>query len=320
MTHVTRLTKKRNTTTMATHALQPIPQYATSDTVRIAIVQPGCFGDNINSTLMLQPLKSHLNCTIDVFTTTTYASAFLNNDLIDNLIQFSSTSKNDALHHMITIPPLLSGCGYTHIFNPHPMQHPDKWTSVRHGELGTNLICAWVRALEEYDVPTTGKFQTILRLTSAEVENVNRFVAKIPHFGNHKRNLMEMHGESGQTFWDHRWTVAVTEKLCGQGQMMFASRRETGDDFKYLKSKFPNLFYQVSELTIRECAELFNRCQRFFSVSSGLSNAVNTNWCKTDIEWIETINSEVVSSAPIRRDGKVFWMDNNLDNFLKQLS
>jgi hypothetical protein len=126
-------------------------------------------------------------------------------------------------------------------------------------------------------------------------------------------NIMEIHGESDQTFWDHNWTKQVVRKLCSRGEMVFISHRVGVPE---LANQFPELCYNVNILSIRECAELFNRCNKFFSVSSGLSNACNTNWCRKDIEWVEVVNDSIVTSAPIRTDGKVFWHDRDLAKFL----
>src|SRR5262249_27267709 len=141
---------RKQSMSTSTVTMPEIPTYIKSDITRIAIIQPGCWGDNINSTLMLKPLKDrYINSTIDILTTTSYAFAFYNNPLIDKIIEFQSTSKNHALDHMFRIPDIIQHVGYDVIFNPHPMRNPDKWTSIHHGHLGTNLICAWVRALEE---------------------------------------------------------------------------------------------------------------------------------------------------------------------------
>lgn len=268
---------------------------------------------------MLKPLKAHFpNSVIDVFTSTNYGAAFLNNPFINKLIQFDAHTKEQALHLVITVPPLVQGHGYNLIMCPHPMINGDKWTSIRFGHLGTNLICAWVRALEEANIPFEMPLETILRLTEEEVTKVNNYCS---HVDMNKRNiLMETEGLSGQTFWNRDWTVRVGKHLLtNENTNLFISRGYPDSDIVELQQFAPGRMHFVGGLSIRECAELFNRCQIFFSVSSGLSNACNTNWCKKDVKWIETINSDAASSAPIRREGKIFWMDNNLDNFINML-
>jgi len=203
------------------------------------------------------------------------------------------------------------------------MVNPDKWTSTKTGTLGTNLICAWVRALEDADIPYTMPLESIMQLTTAEVDKVRRYCGAINM--DRKNVLMEVHGESGQTFWTPHWTKIVGKALVNNPNVnLFISRRHNAEDVQELAGIAPGRVHFVGGLTLRECAELFNRCHAFFSVSSGLSNACNTNWCKKDIEWIETVNGDgnggsVVHSAPIRSEGKTFWYDNNLDAFVNML-
>jgi hypothetical protein len=171
--------------------------------------------------------------------------------------------------------------------------------------------------LEDADIPYTLPLESSLRLLPQEVEKVAQFLRGIDRS---RRNiLMEVQGESGQTFWDGTWTVEVGKYLLDGRTNLFLSRRHMDHDFQQLASHAPGCVHFVGGLSIRECAELFNHCDVFFSVSSGLSNACNTNWCKKDGKWIETINSPTVSSAPIRSQGKVFWHDNNLGAFLRML-
>ncbi len=295
------------------------PTYDSNDTrFKIAIVQPGSWGDNINSTLMFAPLKSkYPDSILDIYTSTLYGSAFNHNPLINGVYLSPAHDKESALHQVHTIPPLLERSGYNKIFVPHPMINGDKWTSIKHGELGTNLICAWVRALEEYDVPYEMPLRTTLRLSQQERDNTSKFCR---HLDMTRRNiLMEVLGESGQSHWNPSWTVQVAMHLLNGHTNLFISRHYNSDDVKNLMAHAPGFVHFTGGLTIRECAELFNRCQIFFSVSSGLSNACNTDWCKKDGKWFEVTNSPAVTSAPIRKDGKVFWYNNNIDNFIQML-
>jgi len=288
------------------------------DEIKIAIVQTGSWGDNVNSTLMLKPLKAkYPNCRIEVHTSTYYASAFTNNPLIDKLVKHPSSDKNSSIHLSCVVTPKLTG--YDIVFNPHPMYNGDKWTSIKHPELGTNLILAWVRALEDQDVEYQLPLETVLRLTNKEINKVNAFCEKVPNFNNSRNILMEVAGESGQSFWNPSWTVTVGRHLLDGNTNLFISRRENSKDVLELQQHSPGRVFFAGGLTIRECAELYNKCQAFFSVSSGLSNACNTDWGKNDIIWIETTNSEAVTSAPVRSEGKTFWHNNDLNAFVTML-
>lgn len=289
---------------------------------KVALIQTGCWGDNINSTLMFQPIADHFKgCIIDVYTSTQYASAFYNNPYVNKIVKYMATDKQAALHLTKVIPDHIKNRGYDHVFAPHPMFNQGTWASSKHPELGENLIYAWVHALEKAQIKCPMPPQSILKLTEEEIRRVSAFCKKIPEFKSKRNILMECHGESGQTFWDHNWTVeAGLHLLRRQDTNLFISRRHSSSDVDRLKREAPGRVYFVGNLSIRECAELFNRCQVFMSVSSGLSNACNTNWCKDDIKWVETVNSHAVTSAPIRKEGKIFWFENNLAKFKMMLS
>lgn len=302
--------------------LSQIPQYQKDQTIKIAIVQPGAYGDNINSTLMLKPIKKkYPDCIIDVHTSSAYHTAFLNNPYITNIIQYAASTKEEALHLLMTIPPQIQNSNYDMIFVPHPMVNVDKWSCALHQEWGENLIFAWVRALEDRSIPYDIPLETIIQLTDFEIARVNAFRQSV-HNMQHRRNiLMEIHGESGQTFWDHNWTIGVGKHLLSsRDSNLFISHKTYRDDIKYLQQQYPNHVYWVGSLTLRECAELFNHCQLFVSISSGLSNACNTTMCRRDVQWVEVVNSRTCSSAAIRSDGKLFWHDNNLQRFIAGLT
>tara|TARA_R110000751_G_C13762130_1_gene479322 strand:+ start:863 stop:1909 length:1047 start_codon:yes stop_codon:yes gene_type:complete len=292
--------------------------YKPSKKQRIALIQTGSWGDCINSTLMFKPLKEKFaNSTIDVYTSTYHSSAFHNNPFIDNIIKFNANRKETALHLMTLIPNKIMKYGYDMLYNPHPMINPGRWSSEKHPELGENLIYSWVRSLEDQNIKVDLPLETIMELTKEEIKRVDDFCSPVNM--DCRNIIMEIHGESGQTFWDHRWTQKVGEYLLDHNTNLFISRKHTGDDIANLKDIARNRIIFAGDLSIRECAELFNRCDIFFSISSGLSNACNTNWCKKDIVWVEAVNSLACSSSPIRSKGKIFWHENDVDKFINML-
>lgn len=296
----------------------PIPKYAADgQTKKIAIVQGGAWGDNINSTLMLKPIKSHFeHCIIDIHTSMLYASAFHNNPYVNKVVVHVASNKNDSINLALSVPPLLKDSNYDLILAPHPVFNPDKWSCINHPEWGENLIFAWVRALENLEIPYGNSLETVLQLTNEEETHARNKIAPFIN-GAKKTNIMEIHGESGQTFWNHDWTQRVAKKLASLDQIVFISHNGLTDQIRQLQSQHPSNILYVGDLSIRECAYVFNHCDRFFSVSSGLSNACNTNYCKKSITWIETVNSLTCSSAAIRKENKIFWHDNNIDRFLE---
>lgn len=296
----------------------PLPHYERDGIKRFALVQAGSWGDNLISTLMFKPLKrAYPGCLIDVYTSTLYGSAFLHNPDVDEMFQYEASTKEQALNLHHVIPADIANSGYDHVFVPHPMINPDNWTSIRHPELGDSFMCAWVRALEHFGVEYDMPLETVLRLTPAEIELVTTYMRPVPRG---RRNvLMETHGESGQSFWSPAWTEAVGTHLLNGKTNLFISRASNGPEIISLGKKAPGQVWFVGGLSLRSCAELFNRCDVFFSVSSGLSNACNSNWCKKTGKWFEVVNSQTISSAPIRREGKIFWHQQDITAFIEML-
>lgn len=292
----------------------------TCDKATIAIIQPGCWGDNVNSTLMLKPIKNkYPDSQIDLYTTDPYLSAFINNPYIDHIISVDSSGKNQCLNFMFTYDELLLHTHYDLKLNGSPLHNPGGW-ACKYSELGENLILSWANILDNINIDYGLPLETILRLTEQEVDHANSFFDT--HTSGHSGPfiLMEVEGESGQSFWNHDWTESICNYLISQhSATVFISKRLRTGEIVNLQQKHGNKVVFSGDLSIRECAQIFNRCDAFFSVSSGLSNACNTNWCKKDGKWIEVTNSRACSSAPIRSEGKLFWHKNDLNAFINDV-
>lgn len=280
----------------------------------IAIVQGGAWGDNINSTLMLKPIKrKYPNCNIDIHTSTLYKSAFTNNPYINKIVSYKASNKSAAINLGLSVPPKIRST-YSLVLSPHPALNPGKWSSSNNPKWGENLIFAWVRALEDNDIEYTN-LETIMRLTDQEVNNAKKVINNIQG----KRALMEIDGESGQSPFNPQWTKSVGDFLCSIGYNLLISHKSKRRDIAELESRNKGKVHWVGKLSIRECAELFNSSDLFISVSSGLSNACNTSWCKNDIKWFEVVNSKTCSSSAIRESGKHFYHSSNLEGFMSLL-
>lgn len=282
--------------------------------MKIAIVQPGCFGDNINSTLMLEPLKRHYEgCTIDVFTSTKYASAFVNNKFIDKVHQTEAKTKNDALNLVHALKPH----GYDLVINSHPMVNKT-WSSNEHPELGENLILAWVNSLEVNKVPYDLPLQTHLELTPHERNQADAFIQRLPQ----ERKgiiLMECEGESGQSFWHPGWTHDVILTLTQLGYLVLVSCIQQKDLVRGLQVQTMNKCVWVGPASIRVVAGMYDHCDAFISVSSGLSNACNTQQRRPVKHWFEVVNSMACSSNVVRTNEKAFWLENDQNAFCAML-
>ena len=288
--------------------------------MKIAIVQLGSFGDNINSTLMIAPIKAkYPDSKLTIHTASKYESAFWRCPGVDEIIKHHADTKDATFNLYNTVPALVKSMGYDLVMVPAPILHPGEWSSLKHPELGTNLILSFVRDLERHDISYELPLKTVLRLTPQEYLKAQEFCKHLPP--NRRNVLMEVHAESGQTFWNANWTIEVGKHLLKKPTNLLISRAFSGHDVTALQNSCPphSSVYCLHGHSLRECAEIFNHCEAFLSVSSGLSNACNTDHCKTDIDWIETVNSDTVNSAPIRSAKKMFVYKNDISNFIKIL-
>lgn len=300
--------------------------------MKIAHIQLASWGDCINSTLMFKPIKKHFEaihgcCTIEVHTTALYESAFHNNPYVNNIICHHYrgkpvTSKQDCFALYDIVPDHVRKMPYNEVFVPAPILLPDKRNSLKHPEFGNNLICTFMRYLEDRGIDYEWPVQTILRLTKEEIERVDNWIKDNKVIIDTNFNiLMEVQGESGQTFWKPHWTLAVGRHLARKPYVnVFVSKRDKTPEIQQLERETNNKVRWAGSLSLRECAQLFNKCNAFLSVSSGLANACNTNHCRKDLIWIETVNDDTVNSAPLRTNNKTFWYKNDINAFIEMLT
>lgn len=284
--------------------------------MKIAIIQPGCFGDNVNSTLMFKPIKDkYPTSEIDIFTAERYHQPFLLNPYINNIIKLPSKNKNDALNLIYTIAP----SNYDLIIKSHPLINKT-WSSHKHPELGENLILSWVNWLERHDINYDYPLKTDLILSEEEEKTAKEFLDKHIHPQDKKGIiLIEAEGESGQSFWDWRWTEKVTNTLHQMGYVVLINNVKEASVAQQLQLNHKNRTTWVGNLSLRTVTSIYDHCDCFISVSSGLSNACNTQQRSTKPKWIEVVNSLACSSNVVGSKEKLFWLENNLEKFINKI-
>ena len=278
--------------------------------MKIAIIQTGCWGDNVNSTLMFAPIRrKYPDSTINVFTAERYHTPFVRNPHINEIIKLPSSSKNDALHLMNTVKPT----GYDLVIRNHPMLNKT-WSSHKNPQLGENLILSWVNWLETNDVQYEMPLTTDLILSDEEQRAPIEFIEKL---SKDRKGivLIEAESESGQSFWNGQWTDVVARKLQTMGYIILINSVREASLAQNLQIMTNNRIVWVGNHTLRTIAAFYDHSDAFISVSSGLSNACNTQQRKIIRNWIEVVNSLTCSSNVIRSTGKTFWHDNDLNKF-----
>lgn len=283
--------------------------------MKIAFIQLGSWGDCCNSTLMFKPLlDKYKDAEIHVFTTTLYQSAFTNNRFVKTINPHPCTSKTHAFDLYNTVPDMVRKSGiYDKVFCPAPILMAGKRNSLRHPELGENLWCSFLRALEDDDVPYTLPPVAELNLTVAEVANANKWLQKLPPAHN-KRVIMECYAESGQTYWNESWMTEVTKVLLKRGHQVIMSNKGPTKAIDALVNQGAHL----ANIPLRECVHVFNSCEAFISISSGFCNACCSSAAKRDALWFEAVNSDTCSSRILRagRKDSHYWYHNDCAGFI----
>ena len=203
--------------------------------------------------------------------------------------------------------------GYDLIVRNHPMYNKN-WSSKLHPELGENLILSWVNWMEENNIEYEYPLKTDLFLAEEETRAPTEFIEKLPK-DRKGIILIEAESESGQSFWNGQWTDVIAKKLHTMGYIVLINSVKEAPLAKNLQTTTGNRVIWMGDYTLRTMAAFYDHSDAFISVSSGLSNACNTQQRKIIPTWIEVVNSLTCSSNVIRSTGKTFWHDNNLQNF-----
>ena len=289
--------------------------------MKIAFIQLGSWGDCCNSTLMFKPLlDKYKDAEIHVFTTTLYQSAFANNRYVKTINAHPCQSKTQAFDLYNVVPKMVEQSGIYHkVFCPAPILMAGKRNSLRHPELGENLWCSFLRALEEDDVPYTMPPLAQIDLTASEISNAQQWLNKIPKPSN-KRVLMECVAESGQTYWNKTWCQEVTRFLLKRGHQVLISCKDMAHALgREIKNDLTSKGAIELSLPLRDCIHVFNHSDAFISISSGFCNACCSSAAKREIMWFEVVNDTTVSSRILREDKGHYYYRNDMNGFIKLL-
>jgi hypothetical protein len=140
--------------------------------------------------------------------------------------------------------------------------------------------------------------------------------------------MMEISGESSQTYWNHNWTVlaikTLMEKYDGNVIILISCGGPEPQGISQLRAQYRqnniDRIYFLNQFNLPEVAMIFNGCHIFLGVSSGTSNAVHSHQCKRDVQWFEAVNDPVWASFPLGIDNKTFYYGQNPNEYCKILS
>jgi hypothetical protein len=154
----------------------------------------------------------------------------------------------------------------------------------------------------------------VLVLSEAEQKAARAYWATLPPG---PKLLIETEFNSNQSPWNDDYVEALGEILAPLGIIFIftaLNRPPFLDDFQ---QRFGHAFW--CSLPFRLNVELFNLADALIGVSSGISVAVSSGWCRRDTPWIEICHGQLWSHVeiPVLRD---FQICNDLPRFRDALA
>jgi len=148
---------------------------------------------------------------------------------------------------------------------PGPQHNCDKLTTTSFA-----LICRSV-----FPFPGGAEIHPCLYFTKVEEQTAKKFVDGLPH---PYTIMLETEYHSGQSYWNAdltRETMKSARQILGKCNFVFASPKG------HLPFKDDAGVVDCSAFTIRQCIPVFNHCDLFIGVASGISHAVSS-WSASD--------------------------------------
>lgn len=234
-------------------------------------------GDILCSTPIPRQLKQdYPGCRIVFYTSERLKFALENNPYIDELIALPGVP----LELDETVDELKKERPWTRFFTPAPYMNYDR-------EPGADLFeLTKAAAGMEFSVP----YQPVMQLTDTEVQQVQEYWNQLArqYHPSRKRILVETEFQSEQTPWDESYARAMIEALRHLQPVFIITAKNKPAYFDALKAVYADI--EWCNLPFRHNAELFNRCDAFVGVSSGISCLAQSTWCRNDVPRIEVVH------------------------------
>jgi len=237
-------------------------------------------GDILNCTGILRQLKAdHPTCRITWFTSERYRFALDHNPLIDELV----TLEGDPVALDQRIDELKGSRPWTRFFDPAPYRNYDKLPD------GALLDLVRAAAGVRWTVPS----MPVVRLTVAEVAAARAYWQSLPEG---PRILVETEFHSSQSPWKARSAFQMADALAGLDPCYVFTARNRPSYLDAFLARHPKAVWCAEPF--RGNAELYNLCDAFIGVSSGISVLSLADWCRQDVLGIEFSRGEHWSCAP----------------------
>jgi ADP-heptose:LPS heptosyltransferase/SAM-dependent methyltransferase len=236
-------------------------------------------GDILNCTPIARQLRlDHPDAKITWITSERFAFLLDQNPHIDELIALPGDPKAlpDRMEEFRQMRP------WTRFFDPAP------YRNYKLAPGGSLLEIIRASADLRWSAPP----RSVMRLRPEEVEEARAYWATLP---DGPKILLETDFLSDQSPWVDDCAFEVLDVLADLDPVLVFSARRCPPFLEALKARHAKTFW--CELGFRPNAELYNLCDAFIGVSSGLSCLSLTDWCRRDVPSLELTRGDHWSLA-----------------------
>lgn len=236
---------------------------------------------NIGDILLCTPIARQLKdsdpgCFVTWYTSERYAFVLDGNPYIDQIIALPA---DDPVLLDSLLPSLQAERAWTRFFAPAPYlnYHASIPTIVQSGITLLDLVRD--AAALKWSVP----FMPVMKLTEDEVDAARAYRDSLPKDG--PLVLVESEFNSNQTDWGVELALQMVNALKGLNPVLVFSAKNRPEYLDLLLEVYPRIYW--CNVAFRLNAELFNLCNGFIGVSSGISTLSYATWCKDNVPRIE---------------------------------
>ncbi len=252
-------------------------------------------GDVLAATPIAKQLKAdYPDCKIVWFTSEAGEVAVRLNPYIDELVVLPGNAY--LLDHQI--PQIRQSRPWTRFFTPAAYMN---YEVIPGGSIldpkGTIFGITKQSAMLHWTVPFTFPF----RLDTSEIAAARAYLDSLP---DGMKILVETDYRSEQSPWTDDWCFDMLEELHDLNATFIFTSKNPPPFFDSFQKRYPNCSW--CDLPFRLNAEIFNHCDAFIGVSSGISCLTYSDYCKTTIPRIEVTRGEHWGAAELSHHTELY--------------
>lgn len=284
------------------------PQIPATEKKLFGIYLLQSLGDLIATSQIAKQIKhTHPNSHVVWFVLKKFQFVLRGNPYIDEFVELEGNNKEwDA-----RIDELKQSRNWTEFYVPQPHLSYNYFPG---GDL-TELVKAAIGL--EWTVP----YVPVLRLDEQEISNAREYFRTLPAG---MKIMVETEFQSEQSPWNVDYAKRMIESLRRHNPVFVFSAKNRPPYFDELQALYPRV--EWCTLPYRENAELYNLCDAFIGVSSGISCLCQSDYCRTDVPHVELVLGTHWSTFHYKNhtkrricfdertfDGSLAWLNDVLD-------